>query len=84
MPLAEPDDFGTEPDGSRNPDYCTHCFKDGRFTKDVSMEEMIDHCMKFLAEVNKESGHCLSPQQAREQMQKRFPALKRWKRGKCD
>lgn len=84
MPLGEPDDYGTETDGSRNPDYCTNCYRDGRFTEDVSMEEMIDHCMKFLAEFNKGSERRLSPQQAREEMRKRFPALKRWKRGVCD
>lgn len=82
MPLAAPEEHGTEKDGSPNPEYCTHCYEDGHFTRDVSMEEMIDHCMKFLGEFNKGAGVSLNPQQARAEMQKRLPGLKRWKRRK--
>lgn len=30
-PLAEPDDFGTEKDGSLSEQYCRLCYRDGGF-----------------------------------------------------
>ncbi len=79
MPLTKPEEHGTEKDGSLNPEYCIYCYKDGEFAqKDMSMEEMIDHCMKFLGEFNKESGTKFSSAQARAEMRKYFPHLKRW------
>ena len=51
MPLTA-DLLGTNADGSRNMDYCIFCYKDGRFLQDVTMEGMIDHCLKYLDEMN--------------------------------
>ena len=52
MPLTE-EIKGTNADGSRNEDYCIYCYKDGAFTRDCTMEEMIDFCAQFVDEVNK-------------------------------
>lgn len=41
MPLDE-GTRGTNADGSRNDDYCVYCYKEGKFTQDFSMEEMIE------------------------------------------
>lgn len=29
MPMRNEEDFGTEEDGSRNCDYCIHCYQNG-------------------------------------------------------
>ncbi len=78
MPLAD-DIKGTNADGSRNEDYCLYCFKEGRFTQDVTMEQMIEFCAQFTAQMNGQSDRNLTPEQAKEQMRQYFPQLKRWK-----
>ena len=30
-PLFSPQDYGTEPDGGLNQDFCSNCYKEGRF-----------------------------------------------------
>ena len=47
MPLTNPEQFGTNADGSMNQDYCIYCYKDGKFIDDVSMEEYIDMCSQY-------------------------------------
>lgn len=71
--------FGTNADGSKNEDYCVYCYKDGRFTQDVTMDQMIEHNLKYLDEFNGVAGTRLTPEQAREEMHKFFPQLKRWR-----
>ena len=78
MPLTEKI-MGTNADGSRNEDYCVYCYKDGAFTQDCTMEQMIDFCAQFTDQMNKQAGWNLTPEQAKEQMRKYFPQLKRWK-----
>ncbi len=45
MPMTEEQHFGKNQDGSKNEDYCLYCFKEGAFTKDETMEEMIESCI---------------------------------------
>jgi len=78
MPLTG-ENKGTNADGSSNDDYCVYCYKDGKFTQDITMEQMIDFCARFTDEINKQSGCNFTPEQAKEQMRQYFPALKRWK-----
>ena len=54
MPIDE-STFGTEADGSKNQDYCLYCYKNGHFTKDCTMDEMIELNLKYLDEFNKDS-----------------------------
>lgn len=77
MPMGNSDElYGTEADGSsKSADYCSYCYEGGKFTADVSMEQMIDFCAKPMAEAN--PG--MTAAQAKEQMQQFFPYLKRWK-----
>lgn len=70
---------GTNADGSCNEDYCAYSYKDGKFTQDFTMSQMIEFCLQFLDQINRQAGWNLTPAQAREQMQKYFPQLKRWK-----
>lgn len=43
------------------------------------MEEMIESNLKFLNEFNEESRTHFTAEEAREEMRKVFPALKRWR-----
>lgn len=77
MPLTD-NIFGTEADGTANEDYCIYCYKEGMFTQDMTMEQMIDHCARFTDEINRNSGQNLTVEQMKEQMRIFFPRLKRW------
>lgn len=79
MPLNE-NNLGANADGTPNGDYCVYCFKDGVFTQDFTMEQMIEFCAQFTDQINKEAGWSLTPEQAKEQMRRFFPYLKRWKK----
>ncbi|MFM9332174.1 zinc ribbon domain-containing protein [Paenibacillus mesotrionivorans] len=67
--------YGTNKDKTPNEDYCLHCFTDGQFGKDESMEEMIESCIPF--RMKGPDG----PDAAtlRREMRELFPTLKRWK-----
>lgn len=76
MPMTIDTLYGTEKDSSKNKDYCCYCYKDGAFTANCSMEEMIDFCLNM-----PESASLYSDKEkARMQMMKHFPSLKRWKK----
>lgn len=78
MPLSDVNK-GTNADGSQNNDFCIYCYKEGRFTQDFSMSQMIEFCLQFTDQINKETGWNLTPVQAKEQMLQYFPQLKRWR-----
>ncbi len=77
MPITE-EHFGTNADGTPNHEYCTYCYKDGAFTSDETMEQMIEHCLEFIDDFNRDAGTAMSKEEAREQMRQYFPTLKRW------
>lgn len=74
MPL-EQEVCGTNQDGSLNEKYCKYCFKEGQFTSECTMEEMIDFCIPIM--VKEEPG--LNAEEARKQMASFFPSLERWR-----
>ena len=69
------EEYGYNADGSRNTEYCKFCFPNGNFSKDETMEEMIESCIPFWVE----DGDARTPEEAREKMRTLFPTLKRWK-----
>ena len=76
MPLGDSTDFfGDNADGSKNEDYCKYCFKNGSFTADVSMDEMIEVCVPHMISANSD----INEEEARRIMSEFFPQLKRWK-----
>ena len=75
MPLSD-DLRGTEADGSPSPHYCKYCYDKGKFTQDMTMEEMIDSCASICV---REGGYP-DEETARREMMKFFPQLKRWKK----
>lgn len=78
MPLVDKNK-GTNADGTYNGDYCIYCYKEGKFTQDLTMGQMIDFCAQFTDEINKQAGWNLTPEQAKERMRAFFSTLKRWK-----
>lgn len=79
MPMTAPEHFGTEADGTPNNDYCAYCYKEGVFTQECSMEEMIQHCAQFHEEFRHEDGRTYTREEAVAGMREFFPHLKRWK-----
>ncbi len=73
MPLTD-ELLGTHADGTKNEDYCMDCFKDGEFTSDMSMDEMMNFCIEKMVEVHPD----MDKNQASAMMKEVFPKLKRW------
>ena len=78
MPLTD-EILGTNADGSKNEDYCTYCYKDGKFLQDCTMDEMIEFCAQFVDEVNKNMPKPMTRDEYKDMMRQYFPMLKRWK-----
>ena len=78
MPLTD-QILGTNTDGSKNEDYCIYCFKDGAFTGDFTMEEMVQFCAQFVDEFNKNTNQHLSKEEYKNVLRSIYPNLKRWK-----
>ncbi len=67
-------DYGTNSDGSSSTDYCRYCYPNGSFSKNETMEEMIESCIQFYV------GEEFTAAEAREYLKKLYPTLKRWKK----
>ena len=78
MPLNA-ENLGTNADGSKNEDYCMYCYKDGKFTNDCTMDEMIEFCAQFVDDVNKNMPKPMTKEEYKQMMRKYFPMLKRWR-----
>ena len=79
MPLQKFEEIGTEADGGVSTEYCVYCYKDGGYTRDCTMEEMIETNLKFLDHWNEGQGTNFSEDEAREILMVHLAALKRWK-----
>ena len=75
MPMAKPEDFGTNADGSPSQEYCCYCFQKGEFTAKMEMPEYIEMQIKIAVE---KLG--MPEDKAREMAEKAIPSLKRWKK----
>lgn len=74
MEMTENKDFGTEKDGGASADYCCHCYQNGGFTWQATLEEAVEGNIQFW----KEDGD-KSDDEARARIMGVFPTLKRWK-----
>jgi len=79
MPLND-EVLGTNADESKNKDYCMYCYKDGKFTNNCTMDEMIEFCAQFVDEVNKKLPKPMTKDEYKQMMRQYFPTLKRWKK----
>ena len=76
MPLHDEKLYGINKDGAKNEEYCIYCYKDGKFTSDISMEEMKNFCIQKMIEFHPE----MTKEKATAMMNEAFPKLKRWKK----
>ncbi len=74
MPLSDTfGNFGTHSDGSKNPEYCIFCFRDGAFTNpNQTLEEMIQSSIE-----NMTTDLKIPLDRARERANSVIPKLKR-------
>ena len=79
MPMTDKSIYGTNADGSQNSDYCIYCYKNGAFTQDFTMDEMIEHCAQFVENLNKNLPNPITREEYIGQMKTYFPHLKRWR-----
>jgi hypothetical protein len=77
MPMLQEEQHGKEKDNSLNEDYCVYCYKDGSFTNNCDMNQMIEFCVGIIDCVNKERPEKITAEQYRVQMEITFPTLKR-------
>lgn len=74
MPIEKEEIIGTNADGSKNNDYCIYCFKDGKFTDNLTtLEEYTEYSMQFAEQAG------MTKEEMREHCKKVLPTLKRWK-----
>ena len=59
MPLTN-EILGTNADGTKNEEYCIYCYKDGAFTDNLTMEEMVESCAQYVDDYNKNTGQNLT------------------------
>jgi len=78
MQMKTAEEFGTERDGGRSNDYCVYCFKDGSFTADLTLDEMIRHNVQFLDLYNQSAEVKVTKDEAIAQLEQFLPSLKRW------
>lgn len=72
MPLDDPDDRGTEKDGSKSETYCKYCYRDGAFTDpDMTLQKMMDTAR---SEMKKQH----LPEDIIQRSMTMLPHLKRW------
>lgn len=79
MPLTD-EILGTNADGSQNEEYCMYCFKEGAFTGNFTMEEMVEFCSQFVEQYNQDSGQHLTRNEYKDVLRQYYPNLKRWKK----
>ena len=49
MPLAKPADHGAEADGTKNEDFCAHCYRDGSYTDpNLTLDQMVEIVARFM------------------------------------
>ena len=68
MPMDAPEKYGTQADGSKNEDYCCHCWQGGKFTYEQTLQEAVESNIPWWK----------SDDVARARIMEVFPKLKRW------
>ena len=75
MPLQKEEDFGTNANGSKSEEYCSHCFQNGEFLDEgITLEGKISKNVKFAVQMG------MSEDEAWKLASEVLPKLKRWKK----
>ena len=75
MRMTKEEDYGKNSDGTASREYCKYCFQGGKFSRDETLEEMVESCIKFMLE----DGECKTEEEARERLMSKLPKLNRWR-----
>lgn len=76
MRMTREEDYGKNSDGTASREYCRYCFPDGSFSRDETLEEMVESCIPFLLE----GGECKTEDEARAKLMNELPKLNRWRK----
>jgi len=73
MPLKmDPEQGGSEKDGSKSAKYCSYCYQKGAFTQpDIAVAEMQAACIKYMQEKG-------TPRMVAWLLTRSLPKLERW------
>ena len=74
MPMTRPEHFGTGADGGKTMEYCCFCFKNGKFTWEGTLEQMIDKLVGMAPKMG------MTEKEARAMAGRNLPRLRRWKK----
>lgn len=75
MPMKIDSDFASNADSTKNEEYCTYCYQKGQFTNAyITLDQMINGCVEMMVKFG------TPEEEAKRQMQKLIPTLKRWKK----
>lgn len=66
-------EYGTNKDGSKNNNYCCDCFKEGKFTKELTIDQMVLTSAPKMANLIN-----ISVQDAIIALKELLPQLNRW------
>jgi hypothetical protein len=75
LPLDKEEMLGTKANGEKCEDYCCYCYKNGVFTRpDTTLETMLEISAKVWADKDPN----ITIEEAKVQLKKKMPTLKRW------
>ena len=69
-----PDLYGTESNGEKSDEYCSHCYQNGQFTAQLTMDQMINMIVPFMVSEPMK----MEESAARTMLGIHLPNLKRW------
>ena len=76
MRMSREEDYGKNADGTASREYCRYCFPNGKFSRDETLEEMVESCIPFMLE----GGECKTREEARAKLMNELPELNRWRK----
>ena len=75
MPMTNDADLGTNEDGTANKEYCTFCYREGKFTDEgITLKQKIEKNVQMAMKMG------WSEKRSREMAESTVPELKRWRR----
>jgi len=74
MDLTDENFYGKNSDGSKNENYCKYCFPNGAFSKDETLDEMVESCIPFRIK------NYPDEKAAREGIKRDLSLLERWRK----
>ncbi|MGX7417852.1 zinc ribbon domain-containing protein [Carnobacterium gallinarum] len=78
MDVEKDENKGTNSDGSLSTEYCVHCYKDGAFTNDFTLEQYVDKGLEYSPDYRAAKTDS-EKETIKKQMIGYLSNLKRWK-----